>query len=63
MHLRCIDLWQVCEKNNNTGNSYCNVKSVSIKKVSSIAETRSEKMNAFRLKLFFKVFPYNPYLN
>lgn len=42
MHLRCIDLWQVCEKNNNTGNSYCNVKSVSIKKASSIAETRSE---------------------
>lgn len=40
MHLRCIDLWQVCEKNNN---SYCNVKSVSIKKASSIAETRSEK--------------------
>lgn len=26
MHLRCIDLWQVCEKNYN---SYCNVKSVS----------------------------------
>lgn len=40
MHLRCIDLWQVCEKNNN---SYCNAKSVSIKKASSIAETRSEK--------------------
>lgn len=40
MHLRCIDLWQVCEKKNN---SYCNVKSVSIKKASSIAETRSEK--------------------
>lgn len=61
MHLRCIDLWQVCEKNNN---SYCNAKSVSIKKASSIAETRSENwMLKIRLKLFFKVFPYNPYLN